>query len=875
WELIPPINCPSSSSLFTSNITHNSADLNWISGYGGNTLSWEVEYGPAGFTPGTGISVSTILNIASIAGLTEETSYDFYVIDDCGGVDVSTHAGPYSFTTTCNNNPITAPLLETFGGLLQSPPLICWTQDKSDDFDWGFESFTTPSSSTGPSDDMTGGGDYMYIETSYRDWMDSAVMYSSSIDLSALSRPQLRFFSHMYGATIGSLSVAISDDGGANYTTIFSRYGEDWGNYWIEKVVDIHSYTGNVIFKIIGVRGDGHTGDIAIDNFEVRQDPNWGCIDAAACNYNPYAWNDDGSCEGTPGCMDISALNYDLTADCDDGSCILIISGCTDATACNYNASATSEDGSCIYSIDLDACATCSGATDGTGTIVDNDDDDDGVCNIDEIVGCTYSQACNYDPLATDEDNSCVFVVSSNCETCVNGAVVLTDTDGDGVSDCDEIVGCTYSQACNYNPLATDSDGSCVFVVTICETCNTSGGVDANDADLDGICDADEVAGCTDPAAFNYNIDATDEDGSCVAVIMGCMDANYTEYDVNANTSDASCLTLIVMGCMDSTAVNYNSSATVDDNSCAYTCIAKPTGLNAYEITDTRFRLGWDNMNTTGCMVLKYHVRYRETGTTTWTTRGAGHGNGLCNFGLNNIEKLMIGFQPSTTYDIRLRVQYCGSTQWSAWTSTLQVTMADPCPDLTNVSVQTFNGQQNKAKFTWGSTGVYSFARLYTRLNTDSANGNPYPWTIQGGFGIDYPAFHKNIFNFTPGATYRVQAKSFCSYTMTSYQGSLTTPVIWTQPSSVRLEGSTAIDNLTIYPNPSRDIFNITFTSEYIQTLEVRIINVVGEVVYTEDLEEFVGEYNKQINLATYPKGAYFLEITTNNGVINKKLMLQ
>ena len=67
----------------------------------------------------------------------------------------------------------------------------------------------------------------------------------------------------------------------------------------------------------------------------------------------------------------------------------------------------------------------------------------------------------------------------------------------------------------------------------------------------------------------------------------------------------------------------------------------------------------------------------------------------------------------------------------------------------------------------------------------------------------------------------------------------------------------------------------MSFTSEDIQDLEVRVINVVGEVVYTENLEQFIGEYTKAIDLESYTKGIYFLEITTNNGVVNKKLVLQ
>ena len=94
-------------------------------------------------------------------------------------------------------------------------------------------------------------------------------------------------------------------------------------------------------------------------------------------------------------------------------------------------------------------------------------------------------------------------------------------------------------------------------------------------------------------------------------------------------------------------------------------------------------------------------------------------------------------------------------------------------------------------------------------------------------------------------------------------------------PGSVRLDGGVSIDNLDVYPNPSRDIFNVSFTSEDAQDLEVRVINVVGEVVYTENLMNFTGEFTKEIDLRRSTKGIYFLEITTEAGVINKKMILQ
>ena len=83
------------------------------------------------------------------------------------------------------------------------------------------------------------------------------------------------------------------------------------------------------------------------------------------------------------------------------------------------------------------------------------------------------------------------------------------------------------------------------------------------------------------------------------------------------------------------------------------------------------------------------------------------------------------------------------------------------------------------------------------------------------------------------------------------------------------------INNLAVYPNPSRDIFNVSFHIRDLQDLRVRILNVIGEELINENLEQFIGEYTKQINLSNNAKGIYFLEIETNDGMINKKLILQ
>jgi hypothetical protein len=57
--------------------------------------------------------------------------------------------------------------------------------------------------------------------------------------------------------------------------------------------------------------------------------------------------------------------------------------------------------------------------------------------------------------------------------------------------------------------------------------------------------------------------------------------------------------------------------------------------------------------------------------------------------------------------------------------------------------------------------------------------------------------------------------------------------------------------------------------------MTVKLVNMIGEEIFTEQLTEFVGQYTQVIDMNTQAKGVYFLEITTNKGGINKKIVLQ
>jgi len=57
-------------------------------------------------------------------------------------------------------------------------------------------------------------------------------------------------------------------------------------------------------------------------SFSLNGNNSFGCTDAAACNYNPEATCENGSCTyDCYGCTDPNALNYDATALNNDGTC--------------------------------------------------------------------------------------------------------------------------------------------------------------------------------------------------------------------------------------------------------------------------------------------------------------------------------------------------------------------------------------------------------------------------------------------------------------------------------------------------------------------------------------------------------------------------
>ena len=218
-----------------------------------------------------------------------------------------------------------------------------------------------------------------------------------------------------------------------------------------------------------------------------------GCMDATggACNFNPIATADDGTCaypddgfdcDGV--CLsDVDACGvcggsgyFDACGVCDDDASNDCVFGCTDSTGspCNYNPAATVDDGSCTYAEDNFDCdgnctaeVDCAGTCGGTAAV-----DCAGVCGGDAVdLGCECGQELLYCSNSTGTED---FVCDLS---------LCPDTD---------IAGCTDDIACNYDETATANDGSCTYPS---ENFDCDGNCTA-DLDCAGVCGGDTVVDC-------------------------------------------------------------------------------------------------------------------------------------------------------------------------------------------------------------------------------------------------------------------------------------------------------------------------------------------------------------------------------------------
>lgn len=283
-------------------------------------------------------------------------------------------------------------------------------------------------------------------------------------------------------------AYATEDDGSCMYpvecsdeTTLASLYictfssGEN-------VALTIADSEGNVVYDQQGYP------NMTIEYLDICLDPT-ACYTATMSNlddstggwYGGYFYINSQNVQVIYGALDNAeeaSLDFSLSGECGE------IFGCTDPVADNYDINATQDDGSCFYATD------CSGLVTVTGLLTLGQWTEEIAWTLSDAAGMIVYEGSGYDGSGNGL-SLFDFCVPAGCYT-----LELTDTFGDG-----------WNQ--NILSLFWDGDGMDYTLETGDYISFDLGiGADCNDQ-------PDTFAGCTDGGAMNFDPNASEDDGSC------------------------------------------------------------------------------------------------------------------------------------------------------------------------------------------------------------------------------------------------------------------------------------------------------------------------------------------------------------------------
>lgn len=273
-----------------------------------------------------------------------------------------------------------------------------------------------------------------------------------------------------------------------------------------------------------------------------------------------------------------------------------------------------------------------------------------------------------------------------------------------------------------------------------------------------------------------------------------------------------------------------------------------PVNLVVNALTSTTATVSWAGVEG----AKEYEVRWRPLIGGAWSAwMGAG------------TSATISGLTPEIRYvaQVRALCSSCGfGSDYSALLSF--TTPAVPVEGCVNPEFSVTASGQNSAVISWTPVaGAFNYVIQWKRADVSGV------WTtVQRSAALD-PSM--TITGLTPGVVYNVRVRTRC----TNALAPIPAHINFTMPAGRMGQNETV--SASVYPNPSTGVFTLKFDSPVESSVEVKLYDLVGKTVYSQNFAAVRGANALTVGKETLAKGVYVLRAVVSGTVISEKITVE
>lgn len=197
------------------------------------------------------------------------------------------------------------------------------------------------------------------------------------------------------------------------------------------------------------------------------------------------------------------------------------------------------------------------------------------------------------------------------------------------------------------------------------------------------------------------------------------------------------------------------------------------------------------------------------------------------------------------------------ATGLAANTYTVTATGSTGCIASTTASVSNTGGPS----LTTASTQDNGTCNGTTTVN---ANGGVPPYTY---------LWSSNANNQTTATATALCGNASYNVTVKDANNCITTATVFVPGTTTGINGQTGLSGFVIYPNPSMGLFTLSYELSNAENLQIQVLSITGEVIYSKEYKKVSGKFSKEINLNNVAVGIYSVEIKAGEKRYSQKLI--